>query len=291
MITICIIFLCIAQFVFSKTFNKHRKNKEEAVEYLVEKELFDQKIYDEVEFEEVDIKSEEGLNLKGYLVEKYKTNKYIILVHGYSANHHVHMPFVRVFLNEGCNVLLVDQRSHGNSEGRYTSYGYYEQNDINLWIEFLKGRVNNLYLGLHGQSMGAATVLMCGSKNKDVKFIIEDCGYSNLYEELLFRIKQKNLIFPKIILFFMNILVRVRIKFNIKDISPIDEIELVQKPIMFIHGKDDKDVPYKMAVDMYNRRNNKDDVLLLVDNAGHMCSYLKKKKEYETKVHEFITKH
>ena len=48
MITICIIFLCIAQFVFSKTFNKHRKNKEEAIEYLVEKELFDEKIYDEV---------------------------------------------------------------------------------------------------------------------------------------------------------------------------------------------------------------------------------------------------
>ena len=280
----------VAEYAFNKAFNKHKKNKDEAFEYLKIKNLLDEKIYNEVEIEEVYIKSEDNLKLKGYLVEKYKkSNRYIILVHGYTANHHIHTPFLRFFLNEGFNVLLVDERAHGDSEGKYPSYGYYEKRDLNRWIEFIYNRRNEqLFLGLHGQSMGGATALMCGAINNKVDFIIEDCGYSDGKRVVKYQFTKLYWIPFNTVYLLLKLKVKRRVGFKFKDVSPIEDISKLKTPIMFIHGKADTYVPCSMAVEMYRKRENKNDRLLLVDGAEHMWSYSKKKKEYESIVHDFI---
>lgn len=121
--------------------------------------MLDESIYDKYDFEDVSIISKDNLTLKGHIIEPFKnSNKFIILVHGYSANYHIHMPFVPLFIKKGFNILLVDERNHGESEGKFLSYGYFESQDLNLWIDFLeKRRGKELFLGLHGQSMGGAT--------------------------------------------------------------------------------------------------------------------------------------
>lgn len=121
----------ISELAFKKTFLKKKKNKKEAMGSLLKKELLDKKIYNEVEIEDIHIKSKDNLKLKGYLIEKFKdSDRYVILVHGYSDNYHSQMPFVRMFLKEGFNILLVDERNHGESEGDYISYGYHEKERI-----------------------------------------------------------------------------------------------------------------------------------------------------------------
>lgn len=280
----------IAEYAFSKAFNKHKKTKEEAIEYLKKKNLFDEKIYNEVQFEEVEIKSVDNLELRGYLVEKYKnSNKYIILVHGYTANHYVHTAFLRFFIDQGYNVLLVDERAHGKSEGKYLSYGYYEKMDIDRWIDYLYKRTGkDLFLGLHGQSMGGATVLMCGARNKNVKFIIEDCGYSDAKKVIKHQFAAFNWIPFNTVYLFLKLKVRRRAFFKLKEVSPIADIKDIKTPIMFVHGKADTYVPCSMAIEMYNCRNNKNDRLLLVDKAEHMWSYSLKKEEYQSIMQEFL---
>lgn len=286
-----IIFLHFAsEYAFKKSFHEHKKNKEEALVVLKNRQMSDEEIYDEVDMKEVSIESKDGLRLQGCLVEKYnESKKYIILVHGYSANRHIHMPFTRVFLNEGFNILIVDQRNHGESEGEFPSYGYYERDDIDLWIDFLKNRVgNDVYIGLHGQSMSGATVLMCGARNSNVKFIIDDCGYSSGKEEIKYQMSKHKWVPFLPVYKVLNYKVKNRYGFRFEDVSPIDDIMKCDKPILFIHGNADVTVPYEMAVDMYNRRNNKKDRLLIVDGSGHMTCYRDKKDEYEMLVHEII---
>lgn len=292
LLVIAIGLACIVERAFKKAFTKHKKTEEEAYQYLKEKNILDKEIYTEINREEVYIKSKEGFTLKGYLIEKYKkSNRYIILVHGFTANNHIHMAFARFFINEGFNILVVDQRNHGCSEGDYPSYGYFERDDIDRWIDYLYSKNNKkLFLGLHGQSLGGATVLLCGSKNNKVDFIIEDCGYSSAKEEILWEISKVLPLSKNIIYKLLRNKVKRVVGFDIDQVNPIEEIVKCNKPIMFIHGSKDKLVPCKMAKDMYYTRNNVDDELFIVEDADHMWAYPKKKKEYESKVHHFINK-
>ena len=292
-ITILVILVFIyllGELAFYRSFSIHKRNEEEAYRYLSSKKLLDKDIYNEVKLEEVSIKSYDGLNLKGFFIKGKERDRYIILVHGFKDNHHVQMPFVRMFLDEGFNVLLVDQRSHGDSEGAYPSYGYYEKMDLDRWIDYLYTRNNNkeIILGLHGVSMGASTVLMCGSNNEKVDFIIEDCGYSDCNEEMLFKIGRTVKLLKIPVLVALKIKVKLRVKMNISDIKPIEEIKKTSTPILFIHGDNDTVVPYKMAIDMYKVHNNPIDRLLIVEGAEHICSYAVNKERYEKEVHDFI---
>ena len=215
----------------------------------------------------------------------------MILVHGYSANYHIHMPFARLFLNEGFNVLLVDQRAHGGSEGKYTTYGYYEKNDIDGWIKYLEGKNGeDIYIGLHGQSLGGATVLMCGVNNNKVKFIIDDCGFSNGKEEIKHEFDKQRYIPFKPVYWLLRKKIKCRCNFDMDEVNPLKEIQNSNKPILFIHGKEDKLVPYTMTEDMYNKRANKEDILYLVEDADHMECYGANREKYEEVVRKFISK-
>lgn len=280
-----------SELAFKRIFLKHKKNKEEAFLYLKDKGILDEEIYNKEDIFNVKIKSSEGYTLRGYLIEKYKNNKYMILVHGYSANYHIHMPFARLFLNEGFNVLLVDQRAHGGSEGKYTTYGYYEKNDIDGWIKYLEGKNGeDIYIGLHGQSLGGATVLMCGVNNNKVKFIIDDCGFSNGKEEIKHEFDKQRYIPFKPVYWLLRKKIKCRCNFDMDEVNPLKEIQNSNKPILFIHGKEDKLVPYTMAEDMYNKRANKEDILYLVEDADHMECYGANREKYEEVVRKFISK-
>ena len=290
-IILFLIFLEIcSNIAFKKAFLKKKKNKEEAFYALRKRNMLDKSIYENYDFEDVSITSKDNLILKGHIIEPFKeSNKFIILVHGYSANYHVHMPFVPLFIKKGFNILLVDERNHGESEGDFPSYGYFEREDLDLWINFIEKRKGpNLFLGLHGQSMGGATVLMCGAKNPKVKFIIADCAYSSAKAIIKDQIKKVKFIPFTPVYYILRKKVKRLYNFDLNDINPIDDILTSKTPILFIHGEADKYVPFKMSVEMFNKHNNPKDKLLIVKNAVHLTSYDTEKEGYERIIDEFL---
>lgn len=250
----------------------------------------DYRNYEDIPVEEVTIKSEDGLNLKGYYHNAYpESNKVVIINHGYTANHYVTYQYTDVFFEEGYNVLLVDMRSHGESEGDIASYSYNESKDMGLWVNFIKSKVGeNAYIGLHGQSMGAATVLSYGGQHpEEIKFVIEDCGFTTAREAIKFQFEE-----AKIPFWPLYDLVRGRINrkydFDLNDISPSDAIVNSDVPTLFIHGTADNIVPTWMTEEMYNKKKGEKDMLYLVEGAGHMESYSKDKEMYKAKIREFL---
>ncbi|MBD7911476.1 alpha/beta hydrolase [Clostridium cibarium] len=285
------IFLHFAsEYAFKEAFYARRKTKEDSIKRLNNWGLWNEEYFENLQMEDVFITSKDGLNLCGHLIERFEdSNRYIILVHGYSANHYLHMPFIPMFLKERFNILLVEERSHGESEGKYATYGYKEKEDLNLWINFLEERKGEeLFLGLHGQSMGAATVLLCGARNRKVKFVIEDCGYSSGKELMRYQFSKVDYVPFGLVYWLLNLKVKRRCGFKFEDVCPINAIAKSEVPIFFIHGDADKKVPVNMAIDMYKRRNREGDMILIVPNAVHLTSYKEKKEEYERMVHDFI---
>lgn len=280
----------ISEIAFNKAFYAKRKTREQEVERLKRWNIWDEDYFNELSIEDVSIISEDNLRLKGHLIENHKeNNKYVILVHGYSAHYSLHMPFVKIFEDEGFNILLVEARAHGDSEGKFATYGYKESRDLNLWIKYLeKRRGEDLFIGLHGQSMGAAASLICGAKNKKVKFVVEDCGYSSAKEELKNEFAAIKYASFKLVYPLLDLKVKHRCNFQFEDAEPIREIQKSNVPVFFIHGDKDKKVSYKMCLDMYEKRRNKKDRMLIVKDADHLQAYMKSPSAYKNMLHDFL---
>ena len=109
--------------------------------------------------EEVTIKNRDGMTLVGHWFEVKNAKRVVIFFHGWRSGWSTDFaPAIPFFKEEGCNLLLVEQRSHGKSDGEYIGFGVYERFDCLDWIEFASLRANGLPVYLCGISMGASTV-------------------------------------------------------------------------------------------------------------------------------------
>lgn len=267
-----------------------RKSKEQMIEELNNNFKTDYNNYTHLPSEEITIKSDDNLNLKGVYHNVHpNSNKVVLINHGYTANRYVGYQFTDVFFEEGYNVLLIDMRSHGESEGEFASYGYNESSDIGCWVRWIKKRVGkDAYIGLHGQSMGAASVMIYGgTHSNEVKFIIEDCGFTTARDAI-----KSQFASAKIPFWPLYNLIRIKAKmayrFDLDSISPKEAIINSNIPILFIHGKEDNIVPTWMSSDLYNSKKGSKDRLYLVDRAGHMEAYSTNKSVYKNVVKDFL---
>lgn len=250
----------------------------------------DYRLYQKLPAEQVTILSEDQLALKGVYHDLYPDSKKVVIInHGYTANRYVGYQFTDVFFEEGYNVLLIDMRSHGESEGDIASYGHHESKDIGLWIQWIKNKIGeDAYIGLHGQSMGAATVMLYGGSHPDkVQFVVEDCGFTTAQEAIHFQFKR-----AKIPFWPLYDLIRLKTKrlysFDLNTVSPLETITHSMVPTLFIHGTADKIVPVWMAEVLYKNKKGPKDQLYLVEGAGHMEAYATNKAKYKAVIKTFL---
>lgn len=106
----------------------------------------------------VEPKSEFG---GGFAAESQAETKVAICVHGYRSFGLYDLgPKAKLLRDAGYNLLIVDNRAHGMSDGKYIGFGNPDTYDIMKWCEFVKDRFGeNVSILLVGLSMGAATVL------------------------------------------------------------------------------------------------------------------------------------
>lgn len=296
-ILVIVFFLATGLYIFKSTVTRELHDIEKSYTRYVENNLFDEALYNSASKEDITLKSFDGLNLTSTLImNEDPTNKFIVLVHGVSICYVGSLKYFDIFYKNGFNVLIVNQRRHGKSEGKYSTYGFYEKYDVNMWIEYLKSRFgNDIILGLHGESMGAGTVMETIPLNDSIKFVIEDCGYSNFHELIGFQITHayKNRLVRKILrpsLIFANFFMKTKAKFSMKKIVPIDIVSSTSLPMMFIHGKEDYFVPWYMAVDLYKAKTKGYKELYLVEGAKHAEALEVNKILYEKKIMTFIEK-
>ncbi|MFH5851124.1 alpha/beta hydrolase [Clostridium perfringens] len=296
-ILVIVFFLATGLYIFKSTVTRELHDIEKSYTRYVENNLFDEALYNSASKEDITLKSFDGLNLTSTLImNENPTNKFIVLVHGVSICYVGSLKYFDIFYRNGFNVLIVNQRRHGKSEGKYSTYGFYEKYDVNMWIEYLKSRFgNDIILGLHGESMGAGTVMETIPLNDSIKFVIQDCGYSNFHELIGFQITHayKNRLVRKILrpsLIFANFFMKTKAKFSMKKIVPIDIVSSTSLPMMFIHGKEDYFVPWYMAVDLYKAKTKGYKELYLVEGAKHAEALEVNKILYEKKIMTFIEK-
>lgn len=287
---ISVLIIC---YCFENTFLAARKTPEEAFELLEKRGVYARGDYESLDFEEIKTVSEDGYMLSGqYLSLWPQSEKVVILIHGYTANHFMKLQFVNMYKTLGYNILMIDARSHGRSGGLYPTYGIREASDLKKWVEALKKKLGqNIKIGMHGQSMGASSALMYSGQYEEVTFVIADCPYASAKEVLMYQYKTIGHMPPNTLYRIIRKLAEKKCGINLDLASPIDYIKESATPILFIHGKRDRIIPSAMSEKMYEVRNNSRDRLLIVEEANHVESYMLAKEQYEEAVVEFIQRH
>ncbi len=248
--------------------------------------------------EDVALTTPDGLNLTARLIPAEKeTKKFVICIHGHNCNGPDEMSHLFPFYHNemGFNYFLPDLRGHGRSSGKYIGFGALDYKDINLWIDYLVDRFGeDISIMLHGISMGAATSMLVNNNNPapQVKLIIEDCGYTNAFEQV--GIKTRNMVkFLKtdFMVYFINFYCRLFAKYDLKkDADPIGTMKNAKCPVLFVHGSEDALVPFYMGQQLYEACPT-DKEFFAVAGAEHAFSYYDAKEEYNEKMRNFIAKH
>lgn len=241
--------------------------------------------------EYVSIYSHDGLKLSGRYYHIQDGAPLDIGFHGYRSS-----PLIdfsggsELSFSLGHNVLLVDQRSHGKSEGRTISFGIRERQDLLAWVNYAVNRFgDNLKIILYGVSMGGSTVLMASELElpANVKGIIADCPYSSPIDIILH--VGKSMPIPNwLIRPFAVLGARIFGGFDLCETDASTALRNAHIPILIIHGESDHFVPCEMS----NLVDQNPELIarITIPGADHGISFLVDPSTYRHTVTEFIQK-
>jgi fermentation-respiration switch protein FrsA (DUF1100 family) len=233
---------------------------------------------------DISITSFDGLKLYGRYFDHSINSPNIILIHGYRSVSNRMLDLAKFYFEDlNMNVLLIDLRGHGLSDGNFVGMGHLDSYDLISWVNYLNGK-SGRDIAIHGLSMGAVTALnTCGKTMENVKVMIADSGFSSFKDMMSFYFK-KNYKLPSFLFYgALNILTRVLLKTNLDEINPIERLATSQYPILFIHGGADHRVPVNFSKNMYNACSSKKD-MLIIEGADHTFAYVCEFDLYRRKI-------
>lgn len=293
LLTVVMVAAAITQIGYLQITRMRVKNDLKLFTVLEKAGLYSRERYESLRKSEVAITSFDGLKLCGAAIENNPGSKHwMILVHGYTGSRAVSTQFIDLFTEEGYNVLLIDQRRHGRSEGRYTTYGYYEKHDVQAWVRWITQQYGqDVAIGLHGQSLGGGTVLEYLSiAEPQVKLVIADCPYSDLTDLMRHQLTRLNKIPSVPFLSWVNARIRRKAGFSLDQVSPIRAVRNSTLPVLFVHGTQDHYVPTRMSIEMFKVKPEPKQ-LLLIEGAIHANAYHIDPELYRAGVHAFLRKY
>ena len=244
----------------------------------------------------IEITSFDSLKLRSYVLERENALGTILLMHGFHSDPlREFATLARFYYENGYNVVLPFQRAHGESEGKYLTFGVKERYDCRDWlIEIAKIYGEDKPLFMQGISMGCATVLMTSSLAnlpKNLCGIIADCGFTTPYEIMYFVAKrERHLPMSNLLIGIGNLMTRFFAGFDLNEASTLKSLRVNTKPVLFIHGTADDFVPFVMTWQNYEACKAEKE-LLAVDGAKHAVSNVMAYNEYTKTVSQFLLRY
>ena len=186
------------------------------------------------------------------------------------------------------NLLLIDQRSHGESGGNVITFGIRERFDVLDWINYAIDRFGGeVRIVLYGISMGGATVLMAAGETlpSNVRCVLADSPYSSPIDIIAKVGVEKG--FPRFLIRPLAIVgARLFGGFSLTSCSPVEAVKRATVPILVVHGDADTFVPDYMSDEIY--ASNTNIILRKFSGADHAASYLSDTEGYLELVDGFV---
>lgn len=228
------------------------------------------------------IKAPEPSDITAIVIHGHTASSVAVAHLGYMYNHDL-----------GYNVIMPDLRLSGLSDGDHYTMGWDEKEDIKLWISFAKQLFSDTTrIAVHGVSMGAATTMMLSGDSlaDNVKWFIEDCGYTSVWEQFRYVLAKDYHISNTSLLKAAQKKAIKLYNLNFKTASSEAQVKKSTQPMLFIHGNSDNYVPVSMAKKLFDVKPDPKEIWI-VPQAAHAQAYKQAPAEYTKRVKEFIDKY
>ncbi len=238
---------------------------------------------------DVAVRSEDSFTLAGQYFD-FGFDRCAILIPGRSESLLYTYYFAEPYQKAGYNILVMDQRAHGNSEGIYNTAGIKESGDLLRWINLVES-FGNKSIVLHGVCVGGASCVMAAANpnfSKNVKAIITEGLYVSFPESFKqHMICDKRPVYP--ILWQIMMKANKNIGVSLWKECPKRHIRKMKVPFLFLHGKEDKFSLPKTADYLYEKCTSEKKKLVWFEKGSHSHLRINNVEQYDKAITDFLS--
>lgn len=239
-------------------------------------------------YKQENITGSDGTSLNGYYAYSTQNNPWVICIHGYGGKATGMVEYTEMFRNLGMNVLTVDLRGHGDSQGNYYTLGVHDSDDVILWTDWLKKSFKADKIILFGISMGGATALMAAAKKSELfSIVISDSAPSDFDRMFMRILKHRMGSIARLFMPMLYLYTRVLAGYTLKEASAGEYVSRISIPTLYIHGQSDGLVPLDMMTELYEKSTCQKEYFVM-QGAEHTGAIKTDKDLYLRKVSDFI---
>lgn len=201
----------------------------------------------------IQVRSDDGTALAGRMIPGTKRLRpWVLMLHDFGGSWRDSLAFSRIYAAHDCNIMLVDMRAHGESEGEWTGSGWLDRRDVIAWCSWIIARTGEeTQIIIHGIGMGATAALFA-AEEKDfpiqVRAIVSDSAYTDTWNATALRFG-KGFAKPQPMLDLYRIILKKSkggYDLGIGNILP--SMQSISTPLFIMHGEKDACTPPYMGM-------------------------------------------
>jgi len=199
----------------------------------------------------------------------FKPHGTVVLIHGLCDSKASYLSLGQRLANMGYDVVLPDLRCHGNSTGKYITYGAKEKEDIKAVVDQLMSeKLLHTPIYAFGMSMGAAVAIQYAAIEPRCRGVMAMAPFKDART-----ITRRNIAMLAPLMSnsdFEAILARAGkiADFNPNDASPVNAVKNLHAPILLVHGLLDTTVPVDHSQAIYAAASEPKQIII-VPWGGH----------------------
>ena len=229
-----------------------------------------------------------GFHLVGEYFD-FGNKKAVIIIPGRSESGTYSYYFAEPYKKSGYNVLAIDNRCHGLSEGKYNSLGLKEYKDIENWAKYLHESLGVEAIYMHGICIGSATAIHLLTRKNCPSYLIgltAEGTYTTFKEIFNNQLKKRNKpTFPHT--FEVLGLISLRAGRSLYRNSPIFEIDKVKVPVLFLYSKEDSYAKPEKSLELFNKLQS-EKRLVWFDKGEHSHIRIHNTEKYDQAIIDFL---
>ncbi len=220
-----------------------------------------------ISFEDVYITAQDGVRINGWLIIQPQAKSTLLHFHGNAGNISDRLMTIKFFHELGVNVLIIDYRGYGRSQGSPSEKGVYL--DGRAAFDFLKSRkdIGHLPIVIYGGSLGGAVAIDVATQ-RDVAGLIIDSSFPSAPE-------MGRVLYPILPTFLMSV------KFDSKQ-----KIKSLIIPKLFMHSREDPVVPFRLGRILFDAAPEPKEFVELT--GGHSDAHIDCRDQFEGCVEGFL---
>ncbi len=199
--------------------------------------------------------------------------------------------FSEPYRRAGYNVLVIDNRAHGYSDGVFSSLGYREYRDIEEWSRLLHDELGNKAVFLHGICIGSCVALFTLADENCPEYIEGMCGdgmFTRFSESFINHMNEDKR--PKLIpTWLVFLFIRIFSGANVTSDGPYYRIDRVKKPILFIHSRQDTYSTPDQVKKLYAKCESPNKRLVWFEKGAHSRVRVNAPEKYDKTVVDFLS--